>query len=100
MMSGRLRTSLVASCVPLTDSLERVAEVELCPETRVVDPGLALALGREELALARVVRRAPVAVAQPVVGHVVGAPGLPAAIRSREVRHVRIEHDQVAGLRE
>src|SRR5207248_2643319 len=41
--------------------LERVPEVELAAARRVVDAGLALVLGREALALARVVGRAPVA---------------------------------------
>src|SRR5439155_3410194 len=80
--------------------VERVPQVELPAARRVVDAGLALVLGREALALARVVRRAPIARGGGVEGQLVGAARARAAVRPRLVRHPGVEHDQVAGLGE
>src|SRR5439155_27359455 len=67
--------------------LERVPQVELAAARRVVDAGLALVLGREALALARVVGRAPVACGGGVVRQVVGAARVRAAVRPGLMRH-------------
>src|SRR2546427_9108860 len=78
--------------------VERVPQVELPAARRVVDAGLALVLGREALALARVVCRAPIAPGGGVEGQVVGAARARAAVRPRLMRHPGAEHDQVARL--
>src|SRR5438046_6516520 len=76
----------------------RVPHVELPAARLVFDAGLALVLGREALALARVVCRAPIAPGGGVEGQVVGAARARAAVRPRLMRHPGVEHDQVARL--
>src|SRR5690606_3094507 len=81
-------------------SVERVAEVGLASQRRVVDAGLALVLGREALALARVVLGAVVARRRRVERQVVRSSRLRRPVRARAVRHPGVEHDDVARHRE
>src|SRR4051794_12574290 len=59
---------------------------------------LALDIGREVLVLVGVVALAMIAVRPPVPGDVEDAPALAREVRSRSVRRVAVEEDDVAGL--
>src|SRR4029453_4737985 len=81
-------------------SVERVPEVELPSACGVVDARDALVLGREALALARVVLGAMIAGGCRIERQVVRAPRPVRPVGPRAVRDPGVEHDGGAGLRQ